>query len=932
MGCCAVEKGLEEEEIIANFNKILKENEFDFNIKNYKENYNKISKLSGNNFKKLCKKQNVRVAFLTIIRKDRKITTYSIDKKEDMEKILYYIIILTLLLENKIEEENPRNDIANNLINLKIELITHGYNLFNLIIKDINYMKNIIYYLSKLFYLCFKDFDNSNNYISIKAYITNIQFIVNNNCLEDEEEYYIFIRDNIFALGQFFHYNNNIILSEEGIINILTAIYSNILFHHYEYLISNYSLIKENINKNIRNTTMKLMNYNNNISNENEILPNITQTFDLINSFSVNMKNDHKDFKDINLIIESLYYSIKVSSQDIYSGKNLLKIFSDKLKEKNIENKKEDNKFIDIIYLLFFYECCIKDDEKITLCLLEYITGLFLSNDSIMVFNENNINYDIILDSYYLIYKNETLTKQYISLLSQIFIKEIENNCQNSLLLSQLIQIYYRKGKMINKIINLFFNFLMNISQYYNEKMNIVNNNENIISNEDNNNITIINDILLNLNSIIITYFINNTGFSSFINGNNNYKKLVSTSSNITHNIYDNKDNTNNSKINLSDYNIIIRNFFNFNDLKEINDLNNIEFFLYFHSFLITHAIDFKELVNDFSKKDKIYHYLFKIITKLEIMLIQISDKENNYIKTGKEEIDKNDYTIYINDIMLAISLILKIIEINDSKYYIQDCYILYKELENNIQSLLELQKLNENGNNEIDCFNLKIIYSIIFFILIQFIRLIQIPNSIIKNHKEILECINKSNSNERLGNYLSKIEISNFNLYNNSIKPNIQYLKEILFYKENKEQSFINYNSLKQILDIIYSKLFGKDTSLNIFFDNQIMNSKYFYNVDINSYNRSGSKASNVTEIKDNSVLNKFENELNENYIDEISIHIVESKNKIKNSINNENDNLQISKDSKIKIPSNNDISTDERILSNSITNDENLFNKIKI
>ena len=332
-----------------------------------------------------------------------------------------------------------------------------------------------------------------------------------------------------------------------------------------------------------------------------------------------------------------------------------------------------------------------------------------------------------------------------------------------------------------------------------------------------------------------------------------------------------------------------------------------------------------------FQKKIK-YINLFKIITKLEIMLIQISDKENNYIKTGKEEIDKNDYTIYINDIMLAISLILKIIEINDSKYYIQDCYILYKELENNIQSLLELQKLNENGNNEIDCFNLKIIYSIIFFILTQFIRLIQIPNSIIKNHKEILECINKSNSNERLGNYLSKIEISNFNLYNNSTKPNIQYLKELLFYKENKEQSFINYNSLKQILDIIYSKLFGKDTSLNIFFDNQIMNSKYFYNVDINSYNRSGSKASNVTEIKDNSVLNKFENELNENYIDEISIHIVESKNKIKNSINNENDNLQISKFSKIKVPSNNDISTDERILSNSITNDENLFNKIKI
>ena len=57
-----------------------------------------------------------------------------------------------------------------------------------------------------------------------------------------------------------------------------------------------------------------------------------------------------------------------------------------------------------------------------------------------------------------------------------------------------------------------------------------------------------------------------------------------------------------------------------------------------------------------------------------------------------------------------------------------------------------------------------------------------------------------------------------------------------------------------------------------------------------------------------------------------------MEQKNKIKNSINNENDKLQISNDSKIKVPSNNDISTEERILSNRVTNDENLFNKIKI
>ena len=72
MGCCSTVKASEEEEIIIFFNKLLKENNFNLNIINYNENYNKISKMSGNNFKKLCKKQIVRLGFIKIIQKDGK--------------------------------------------------------------------------------------------------------------------------------------------------------------------------------------------------------------------------------------------------------------------------------------------------------------------------------------------------------------------------------------------------------------------------------------------------------------------------------------------------------------------------------------------------------------------------------------------------------------------------------------------------------------------------------------------------------------------------------------------------------------------------------------------------------------------------------------------------------------------------------------------
>ena len=929
MGCCSSTKGSEEEEIMSYFNKLLKENDFIFDIKNYVLNYNKISKISGNNFKKLSKKQNVRIGFIKIIQKEGK-NLAIIKNNDDLQKILYNIMILTLVLENKIKEDlsdNNNNNLnkieRNNLASLQRDLLSHGYNLLSNSIIN----KYIIYYLAKMFYLCFKDFNDANNYFSIKAYVDKIKIILDSNCLEDDEEYYIFVRDNILSLGELFHSNELFIIAEEKlIIENLIQLFSSILYHHYEYFTNNFILIKENINKNIRNTTNKLMNFNININNKDNILPNITQTFDIINSCNNNLQKNYKDVKDINLIIESLYYFIKASAQDVNSGKKLLIIFGNELKEKNDENL--DNKYNDIILLLIFYECCIKDDEKLTLSLLEYMTELFLNNDSNIEINANDIYYDITLDSYYLIYKNITLNKQYVSLLSQIFMKEVENNNQNSFFISQLIQIYHKKENMMNKLIKLFFYFLLHISLNYKEKVNYINNLENNNPKEINKEINITQNIIINLNSIIKSHFNNNNGVSSFNNNN-----MISSSTNImTYNICDNKNN--NVKIVVSDYNIIIQNFFNFHDLIK-EKLCVIEFYLYFHSFIIKN-MDVTELINDYTKKQKLYDNLFKIITKLEIILIQKTDQDNNIIHINKDdsnEYDSNEHDYYINGIIMTVQILLTTIEIGDTKNYIQDSYILYKSIDKNVQSLLQMQKQNENGINEIGSFNLKIIYSIVFFFLKQFTRLINIPNSIEKLNKDILDCIQKIDT--KSVKLLSAIQIQNFIVCNNSVEPNMKYLKDILQQNESigTDSFSINYNILKQILDIIYTKLFGKTTSLHIFFDNQILNKKYFYNIERTSVNKSLSKASdNITEPKDNSLINYYNNNLNENYIDDISIQIIEPKNKPKNNINEIN-NLYLSHDSKVNMPCcyENNI-TEERMSNYSLTNDENPYQNIKI
>jgi len=930
MGCdCKNVQRPEEDTILSFFNHKLKEQKFDFTIKSYKENYDLIAKKSGNNFKRLCKKEVIRMKFVKLLRKEEKNLIENNEIKEgDIKKILYYIIISTLLIDKKMDEY-PENDIAiesiyedikqYNLISLKRELLEFGYDLINIKFTDVNNEKIIIYYISRLFCLCFTNFFDANNYIFIKAFIEKIKIIIDNNNFIDEEEKYIFTKDNLLTLGEYFHYNNNTFFNET-VHDLMIRLSAMTLNYCHDFFINNLHLIKDTINKNVRNAYCKIMNYNeynNYIDNNNQ---NNNIKLEIIKSDNIN--NDII-YKDIKSIFESLYYILKEIIQDIFSGKNTIIALGNQLIEKNNENYQFNN----IIMFIIFYACCIKDDEKLILCFMEYITYLCMNKEQIIIKDNNNIFNDIALNSYYFVYKNEQISKQYISLLTQIFIMEMEmeNFDNNQILLSKLIQIYQKKEN--NKMNKLFFYFILHISRHYKDMINSNNNNKNIINNDNKFN-DIIKNIFFNLNNLIKTYFINNiNGVPSSIKekgvmiNTNNYYNL--STNNATSNIYNNDSNTNILKIPLTIYDIIITNIFGFNDIKnELIDI--IEFYIYFHSFIINN-MNISLLINDFTKREKIYCNLFKIITKIENIIIQESFEKNNLINTDKNE--NNKQINYINDIISSIQIILKINELNDSTNNIQDCYIFYKSLEKNIQTFLELKISN---NFSIESLHLKIIYSIIFFILSQFIRLINIPNSITKHNTDIINTIKQSQ--EKIGNFLSSINISNFIVLNNlSDNQNYNYLKE-LFSSENNENFEINVDIFKQIMDIIYSKLYGKNTSLNIFFDNQILNSKYFYNVN-NSFDKTLSKLDdNITEVKENSVINQYKDNLEENFIEDISINMLEQKKKV-NSINDINNNTFIKSKSNIKVPSEDEnIISNDILLTNNYTNDDNQFQNIKI
>ena len=925
MGCCENVQSSEEENIFSFFNRKLKENNFNFTIKTYKEIYESISKFSGNNFKRLCKKQNIRLNFIKIIKKEENhFIKYNKQKEEDIHKILYHIVILTMLLNSKINEfendkiniEDINNDMCqNNLNSLKRELLELGYNLFNVEFFNVNNNKIIIYYLIKLFRLCFKDFHEVNNYISLKNYIEKIKSTIDLNNFIDEEEKYLFVKDNLLTIGEFFICNNYITF-DEIISNIIIEISVMALNHWREYMINNIQEIKENINKIIRDAIEKIIiqdDYNNII--ENKINNNNIK----IEGFNSDNINDEILNEDIKLIFESLYNIFKKIIIDIYSGKNIIINLGNQLISKNDEN----NEFNKIIIFILFYQCYIKDNEKLILCFLEYITDLYSNNEQIIINDNNNIYFDIALNSYYLMYKNEQLSKQYIALITQIFIKELETNNKNDqILIIQLIKIYQNKEKS-NKINKLFFCLILNISRHYKVLLS---------SNIDGFNKILIKNIFSNLNEIIKSYFINNTRLinlnsikekNGLINTLNN--NILSTNSE-TYNIYNYDNNINIIKISITNYEIITTNFFHFNNIKN-ELLEKLEFYLYFHLFIINNMNIFV-LINDFAKREKIYLNLFKIITHLEILLIKKSWNEDNVINVEKNEINEN--MDYKNDIISSFQIILKINELNDSNNKIQDCYLFYKSISKNIITLSELVNQKNIGKFKIDSFNLKIIYSVIFFIICQFINLINIPNSILKLNFELIESI--KSLNEKCGDLLSKINLSNF--INSNEDQNYNYLKE-LFTKENTQNFNINDELFKKIMDIIYTKLFDKNSSLNIFFDNQIFNSNYFDNVN-NRYNKSISISKisdNITDGKDNSLINQYKDELNENNIEDISLHILDSKKKSNNTNDINNTNIFVKKDSNIKIPLENECDIlKDKLLSNSFTIDDNQFQNIKI
>ena len=238
MGCRQQEQRPEENDIFIFFHKMEKEADLIYTIEEYENNYDKISQLSKNKFKKLEKKQIVRIGFVNEIMKT--ISKYNISEREDRitRKILFYTLVLTLTLRNFLKEyENniyikSNNDLQQSLLTMAVQTLNNKF-------ENEQNLKLIIYYIAKMLIFLFKNMNDIEQYINIEKYIQRLNSITEHENTLEEKEIYPFLKVNLSCLGEYFFSNykeNNLQLSS---INILTSYFITVIFAKTSFISEN---------------------------------------------------------------------------------------------------------------------------------------------------------------------------------------------------------------------------------------------------------------------------------------------------------------------------------------------------------------------------------------------------------------------------------------------------------------------------------------------------------------------------------------------------------------------------------------------------------------------------------------------------------------------------------------------------------------------
>ena len=880
IGCCKSEQKYDENaEVYSFFHKMEKEANLEYSIENYDENYNKIKSLSSNKFKKLEKKQSLRLNFLNEILSNLNINKIYIGEKEEKitKKILFYLLVLNLTLTEYIkenEEIKSINDMEQLLLTLSTEILNKSF-------ANPQNMKLIIFYTSKMLIILFKYMENIQHFINMDQYIAKLKFLTENDYLCNDE-LYPFLKINLLCLGEYFDNSNDINFKSDAI-NIIIKYYAYMYFYKTRFISKNYIEFKKILYNKIYSTRSSAstkansdsINYkkspshssnNSKItkSNSKDSKISVEEKLEINNEYSKLTKN--KSYEDIISITESFYSFLKVVIEDVNSGTEIFKIFDEnfsrmkKLINVNSISNNHDDDSEDVntniiendttrkktkqgrvkrtntikevndemktheIFVLLLLSKSDKKDKKISLCFLEYLAEKIKDN---IRFGDENKYYSITNKLFEIFNKDENTKERNMTLLSQIFIKEIENRKKNGeFIIDKILNTNFNVDLLVSFMYNISLilkenkygdKFLTAIISKLSQLMEkFITNAENIyctIINYENNEASISNGLSLDSGSI----YINNNNTNIQMNEKNkiDIEKLYCIIRDI--NIL-NFDNNLNKKLNLKNkatkkYSITDKKYSIIDNDSYLILLDSyIKFTINFFSF-VENNYNFSVIYKDKINRKNIFKKIIALIVKLESV----------YLLEGGE-------VYHINELVTLIKILIYIIH-NNSFNFFEDFEIITNYLKKNFQELINIPV------KEVKFSFVKIIYSVLIFIIIRLKIIFRIPNSIIKIHKEIMEAVSRMNSK-----YLEIFEDINIPNYQTNKLSKQFYLKLSnewtnylkIKYKNNCD---LNIEEYKEILDIIYTKLVSDTASISVYFKsqlNQIKNGKLFNDLNI--------------------------------------------------------------------------------------------------
>ena len=848
MGCCHPEKKIEGNEIYFFFKNMERENHFIFTIDNYEENHEQIITLSSNKFKKLKKKQQLRLGFVNEILNN--INKIYIDEKEDRvtKTILFNLLILTLTLENYLKEmktntdNNNANDMEQFLLTIVIKVLKKQF--FNH-----NNLKVVLYYCAKLLDLLFPEINDISQYYNIEEYIHLINSITDEIEILQSKEIYPFIKVNLSCLGECFMSNYPKIYLKEESIDILINYYIHAYLFNRNFLIDNYKSLNKILflfnNDNINNKNTKNNKKNLNINNElnhlssikedekeeqsNERISNVilkSYTTDFNNKTTTAMSTK-KNMNNLNLSNQSNNQS-KIKSNNLFKNSIMsnMEEFSFSQNNQFITDVFISKEFKDIKILTksfySFLNVTVQDillgkklfqkfDDMIEIAINNLLGSNIggeisfkadISNNKnifriiyLILFNKCKLENNSIIILSFLYYisdkiKQEKIKVQYYDILSQIYFLFNNDNIKH-LIVSLFSQSFIKDIENKNNADIVSEIFGANQSLFHSNKIRIF---KHFLINiginfKELQGISLKIKVLKKLTDTLTQYI-------KHINKNDNDDTFPFM-------FFTNEQNINKFNLKIDEFLSLFQNFELDEDIFHENNYNYRSYFikyLKFHVYLSIFLSDnfaFTNIFKTFPIRKKAFERITYFITELEIF---------SMIANGN----------CVTDIIILIEILIKIIKKNSinclEDFHIISCYIgnSFKKIINDVCIFF---------NSNLSSYVLKLSYSLIIFLLIQLKKIFFFPNSIIKIHNSIIDSIKKHD--KKIAEYLNAIKCE----FYNKNKLTIDIYQDIQKYLKEKKTFEIKYEMFNQITDIIYEKLFGTTSSLYLFFESQNLN-----------------------------------------------------------------------------------------------------------